>query len=158
MKSDSANTHCSCGNVNYAISGVPLLRVFCHCTICQALNQAPYADITLFRAKDVIMPKKDCLKYKAQKFPPILQRGKCTSCNKIAIEYLQLFPIPKTIIVPSQNIVDKTLVPEPALHIFYDTRVNDIKDDLPKYSGYLKSQLAFGRKLVGSLFHLSPNT
>lgn len=36
-------------------------------------------------------------------------------------------------------------------HVFYDTRVEDIDDELPKYSGYLKSQLMFAKHLVFGL-------
>ncbi len=149
---NKVNVHCPCGEVSYEIKGRPLFRAFCHCTICQRVNCAPYADITLFSSRDVVMPKSAGLHYKAQKFPPILQRGSCVSCNHIAIEYLRIFPMLKTIIVPSQNIDDKSLVPEASLHIFYDSRVNDVGDDLPKYCGYIKSQLAFGQKLVSALF------
>ncbi len=49
------------------------------------------------------------------------------------------------------NIEDKAFVPEPSIHIFYDTRVADIQDELPKYKGYLKSQLAIGHCLMASL-------
>ena len=157
MNESNLNGHCSCGEMKFNVSGEPLLRAFCHCTICQAFNQAPYADITLFRSRDVIMPKEGSVEFKAYKFPPLIHRGKCVSCGKAAIEYLQAFPMSKIIIVPSNNIDDKTFIPEPSVHIFYDTRVSDIQDELPKYSGYLKSQLALGHKLMASLLRTGKN-
>ena len=153
MSQAGMNTHCSCGRVNYNIVGKPLLRAFCHCSICQAVNKAPYADITLFRYRDVVTPGDVNLEFKSHKFPPILKRGKCVACDNIAIEYLQLVAIPRMVIVPSDNVDDKSLIPAPALHIFYESRVADIEDSLPKYKGYLSSQLAFGRKLIDSLLH-----
>jgi hypothetical protein len=36
-------------------------------------------------------------------------------------------------IVPSANICDPALLPKPALHIFYNRRVADVDDDLPKF-------------------------
>ena len=131
--------------------GRPMLRGFCHCTICQAFNQAPYADITLFRARDVAMPAPDLVEYRAYRKPPALQRGKCIACGGPALEFVQVFPRLKLIIVPSGNILDAGLVPRAALHIFYDRRLADFDDDLPKYTGYWRSQLAFGRKLMASL-------
>ncbi len=151
MNHNNLNCHCSCGKTKFNVSGEPLLRVFCHCTICQEFNQAPYADITLFRAKDVLTPKEHDVELKSYKFPPLVQRGKCASCGKPAIEYLKIFPIPKLIIVPSLNIEDKAFVPDPLMHIFYDTRVADIQDELPKHEGDLKSQLALGHKVMSSL-------
>lgn len=148
------NAQCECGEIRYAITGAPLLRAYCHCTICQALNNAPYADITLYRAKDVVMPESRHLEYNAEKFPPVLQRGTCTACQRIAIEYLQLFPIPKTIIVPSHNINDGVDIPDPMLHIFYDSRVKDMDDGLPKYQGYIHSQLAFSQQLLKAMWAL----
>ncbi len=127
------------------------MRAFCHCTICQKANNAEFADIALFKAKDIVAPDEAGLSFGAEKFPPVLQRGKCRSCHAIAIEYLAMFPLPKLVIVPSKNIVDPNILPEPALHVFYDTRVHDVNDDLPKYSGYLSSQFAFAKRLIGSL-------
>ncbi len=151
MNDSNLNCRCSCGETRFNVSDEPLFRAFCHCTICQEYNQAPYADITLFRAKDVIKPQEERVEFKAYRFPPFIQRGKCISCGKAAIEYLKILPIPKLIIVSSDNIKDKAFVPEPSIHIFYDTRVADIQDELPKYDGYLKSQLALGHKLIVSL-------
>lgn len=152
MKTDQ-NCQCACGHAKFRVSGQPILRAYCHCTICQSFNHAPYADITLFRPGDVEMPAADLVEYKTLRPPPAVQRGVCASCGKPAIEYLQIFPMPKLVIVPSANIRDTGLVPTPSLHIFYNRRVADIDDGLPKYEGYWKSQLAFGRHLIGALLH-----
>jgi hypothetical protein len=86
--------------------------------------------------------------------PPILraQRGKCLACGRPAIEHMQMFPMPKLIIIPSANILDPAFVPKPSLHIFYNRRVADIDDDLPKFDGYWRNQLAFGQRLVAALY------
>ncbi len=152
MNDISLNGHCSCGEAKFNVNGAPLFRAFCNCTICQAYNQASFADITLFRSRDVVMPQEGSVVFKAHRFPPILHRGTCVSCGKATIEYLQAFPMPRIIIVPSNNIDDKALLPEPSIHIFYDKSVADIQDDLPKYRGYPASQLAFGRKVMAALF------
>lgn len=143
---------CQCGEVNYQVTGKPLLRAICHCTICQAANKGAYSDIALFRWRDVIQPTEGAVDYRTAKFPPILQRGYCRACQQLSIEYLQLFPIPKTIFVPVKLIADKSIVPAPSLHIFYDKRAADIDDSLPKYQGYLASQLAFAKHLIPALW------
>ncbi len=117
------------------------MRAFCHCTVCQSFNQAPFADITLFRGRDVDMPADGLVNYKAYLPPPIVPRGKCVQCDRPAVEYLRF--LPRVVIVPTANIQDRSLVPEPSLHVFYDTRVADIDDGLAKYEGYLRSQSAF---------------
>ncbi|REL29292.1 GFA family protein [Thalassotalea euphylliae] len=143
---------CQCGEVSYQVTGKPLLRAICHCTICQAANKAAYSDILLFRVHDVTQPAEGTVDYRSVKFPPILQRGYCHACQQLSIEYLQLFPIPKTIFVPTRRIADQSIVPAPSLHIFYDKRVADIDDALPKYQGYLASQLAFAKHLIPALW------
>jgi len=105
----------------------------------------------MFRAKDVTIPSIKNIIFKSHQFPPLLKRGVCASCGHGALEQLNLFPLPKFIIVPSVNIIDKHFVPEPSFHIFYGTRVADIQDELPKYSGYMKSQLALSHRLIASL-------
>lgn len=144
----TANGQCQCGDVQFEVKGKPLLRGYCHCTICQEFNKADYADITLYRAKDVVMPKQGSVQYKAYTSPAMVHRGKCVSCKQPAIEYLSLPLMPKLVIVPTSNIKTQSNLPDSRLHIFYHSRVKDIKDSLPKYEGYLKSQLAFFAGLI----------
>lgn len=149
--SNRPNCQCACSQTRFRVNGNPLIRGYCHCSICQAFNQADYGDITIFRARDVVKPTEGSVEFHSYRFPPMVKRGKCVHCGKPAIEYLTLPPLPELVIVPTANIGDATLIPEPSLHIFYGTRVADIDDSLPKYSGYLRSQIAFGRRLMGAL-------
>ena len=142
---------CECKHTRFTAHGQPLLRAFCHCTICQAFNNAPFADITLFHTPDVDMPATDQVLFNTHRPPPAVQRGVCRDCGRPAIEVLQIFPLPKLIIVPSANIRDASVLPTPSLHVFYHRRVADIDDGLPKFAGYWKSQLAFGHRVLGAL-------
>ncbi|MEM7184821.1 MAG: GFA family protein [Spirochaetota bacterium] len=151
MKKNLDTIRCECGKVKYTIKGMPLFRAYCHCSICQKYNQKPYGDIVLFQAKDIETSTDAKVDYESYKFPWILHRGTCRACSKPTIEHLKVFPIPKIIIVPAHNISEETYLVKPSIHIFYDTRVEDIKDGLPKYSGYLKSQFAFSKKILTSL-------
>ena len=63
--------------------------------------------------------------------------------------------MPGLVIVPTANIRDPDLVPPPSLHIFYHRRQSEVVDDLPRYQGYLRSQLAFSWRLVKSLLRRS---
>lgn len=150
MKNDQ-NCQCTCGHVTFKVRGRPLFRGYCHCTLCQKFNAAPYADITLFRPGDVEMPEPASVTYTTLRSFPAAQRGVCAACGKPAIEYLQVQPMPKLIIVPTANIRETAMVPAPSLHIFYDTRVAEVDDGLPKYTGYWKSQLAIGHRLMTAL-------
>ena len=157
MTENQHQCQCSCGETKFIVNGLPLMRGFCHCSICQEYNQAPFADISVYRARDVVLHDPQSVEYKAYKPPPAVQRGKCKSCGKPAIETMHIFPLPKLVIIPTINLHKECLI-DPALHVFYDRRVSEIEDDLPKYNGYLKSQLAFGKKLVAALMRRSPKS
>ena len=145
------NASCQCGEAALQIHGKPLMRGFCHCTICQGFNEAPCADITIFRRREVTLPAKEKVAYRNYTSPPMVDRGKCVACGKPAVECLSLPLLPDLVIVPTANIRDAALVPEPSLHIFYDTRQSDVDDGLPRYEGFVRSQLAFTWRLLKAL-------
>ena len=148
---DSQSGQCECGQNTFEISDEPLFRSICHCEICQEFNNAPFADITVYRRKDVDLLEGHSVAFKAYSSPPVAQRGKCTACEKPTIEFLKTPLFPALTIVPSENISNPKLLPAPAFHCFYHRRMEDAQDDLPKYGGYLNSQLRFVVKLIGAL-------
>ena len=157
MKSEgkSVNCACACGETTFATGESPLFRVICHCTICQRFNDTAYADVAVFRAKDVDTPAEGLVRYERMRRPPNVQRGSCASCGAPAIELFRAPLMPKLTIVPVRNIGAVEILPEPSAHIFYETRVGDVTDDLPKYEGYWRSQILFGRLLLKSLMGAS---
>ncbi|WP_170790750.1 GFA family protein [Ruegeria lacuscaerulensis] len=147
-----SNGTCSCGQVHFKTQGRPLFRAICHCTICQRFNDAEYGDILLFRAADVDQAGCGEIVYESLKQPPLLARGRCTACGNPALEKLNVPLFPKLILVPSARIVEQADLPSPDFHIFYNHRVREAQDDLPKSSGYLPSQARFTIHLLRGLF------
>jgi len=47
-----------------------------------------------------------------------------------------------------KNIEKGSYLPESCAHVFYHRRVKDIDDNLPKYSGFISSQILFMKKLL----------
>jgi len=123
------------------------MRFICHCTVCQRFNDAPSADMVVLLTDDVAPPPDGTVHFAAYRPPPAVQRGKCASCDKPAIEFMRLPLFPKLAFVPAANFSDISWLPEPCMRTFYDKRVADADDALPRYEGYLKSQLAFARAL-----------
>ena len=147
----SVSCACACGATTFAASGEPLFRLICHCSICQRFNDAAFADVAVFRAKDVEPPADGSVRFERMRPPPNVQRGSCASCGAPAIELFRSPLMPKLTMVPVQNVGAIETLPEPRAHIFYETRVSDATDNLPKYEGYWRSQLLFGRLLMKSL-------
>ena len=148
------NTHqknsgrCSCGSIEFETTASPICRAYCHCTICQNFNNSEYADVTAFLAKSVTSIDDRKIDYKVYKQPPMLKRGICRECRSPAIEKLNIPLMPKLILVPSTNIDNALLLPEPVMHIFYDKRTHDADDGLKKYSGFIPSQVGFSLGLM----------
>jgi hypothetical protein len=51
------------------------------------------------------------------------------------------------------NFADQSSLPVAGFHIFYDRRVADVADELPKYSGYWKSEWAATKPIISTLMH-----
>jgi len=139
---------CSCGTVKFNIVGLPLFRILCHCTICQRFNKAAYGDVVVYDAASVELPPNGAVSFDTYKPPPNIQRGKCVRCNEPAIERVEIPLMPKLIIIPKSVHGPEAKLPSPMAHIFYDKRVADMMDELPKYQGFVSSQCAFGKYLL----------
>jgi hypothetical protein len=136
---------CRCGASRLAVNGEPIGRFYCHCTICQAVYQQPYADVTIFRRG-----RSPCL----TTAPPRsgLNRGTCPACAAPVVAFMALGPLRMFAFVRSHNFERPSELPEPSLHIFYHRRVADATDALPKVSGYWVSEMAVSRMIFGGAF------
>lgn len=143
---------CECRKSQFSINAKPLVRALCHCTICQEFNDAPYSDVFVVRSSGVTVEPDNKVVFKSYSSPPLVQRGKCSECGKPAIEFFRIPPLPKYAIIPAANMENTEALPAPQMHMFYNSRVADVNDKLPKYSGYLSSQLAFTRCLLKGSF------
>lgn len=142
-------SHCPCGRVSLDITGLPLVRIACHCSICRAFNEAPFADLLVFRARDVARPAPGLVNFRAWRPPPNVRRGACSGCGKPALELFRAPPLPSLAMFPTANLGGTP--PPLTAHIFYDNRVADVDDGLPRHSGYWPSQWAFMKLVFAGL-------
>jgi hypothetical protein len=142
---------CSCGACEFRVTGKPLFRIFCHCTICRRFNAAPFADVVMYRSRDVENPTLGAVNFETYRPPPNVQSGKCAKCSKAAIEVFESRLLPSLTMVPFTMFESGTDMAQPSAHVFYEKRETEVNDALPKHCGYLRSQAAFGRYLVLSL-------
>lgn len=139
---------CSCGATTFNIKGAPLFRILCHCTVCQRFNRSAFGDVLVYGAGSVEVPESGAVSFDRYRRPPNIARGKCMACGDPAIELVDLPLAPKLVIVPASMHGAESELPPPVAHIFYDKRVSDVADKLPRYCGYVPSQLAFIKHLV----------
>ena len=138
---------CSCGKAAVVVAGPFLGRVRCHCTICQAANQAPYADSTILLAKHVPLGRVENVRFETMKEPPALQRGFCRSCGCFVVAYGDYWRFLSLAFVPAARYPGAVPLPEPSMHVFYASRIADVADALPKYDEW-PSDLAVLRSIM----------
>ena len=137
---------CPCGENKFEIHGQPIMRFYCHCTICQDKYDAPFVNAALFSLEDVEISKGDAITYGKYKRFAAIDRGICDSCNKPVMA--KVGEGKKGLaFVASQNFNNPEDLPPVSMHVFYGTRVEDSADDLPKYKNWVTSQFAFLKPL-----------
>ena len=136
---------CPCGVNQFSVSGEPIVRFFCHCSICQTKYDAPFADVVLFKLSDVTMPDQAVSYGKYKRFVAI-DRGICDHCHKPVMAKMGKDDKGYAFIT-AQNFTDPEALPKSAMHVFYGTRKTDMQDALPKYSNWFSSQMAFFKLL-----------
>jgi hypothetical protein len=141
---------CECGACSFEVHTSPKARFRCHCLICQAFNDKPFADMVAVRVKDVVLKNTGNISYKKYRLPPNFNRGVCRTCGKPFVEIAGFGPF-KVMFIPASNFELTAWLPPIQLDIFYHRRVLDMPDSLPKYSGYYSSQLAVGKIIMRGL-------
>lgn len=139
---------CSCQTNTFTIHNKPVARFICHCNICQEFTGQAFNDVTVLLKSDVSDLNLIRTKFRRWKLPPNISRGLCTRCNKPSIEKALCGNL---ILVPTMNYPDVAALPEPSLHLFYNRRVKDMDDDLPKFSGFAQSQAMIVKALAQGL-------
>ena len=126
---------CNCGKALVVVAGPLLGRIRCHCTICQTANRRPFADSTILMAKHVPLDRVENVRFETLKEPPALQRGFCRSCGSFVMAHTTSFPIPflKLAFVPVACYPVEVQLPGPEMHVYYEARIADSADELPKY-------------------------
>ncbi len=124
---------CDCGTVALEMSGVPKVQGFCHCEDCRALLDVPFHSVTAWDADQVqvVTGGEDTVEYKH----PTLQMTRvfCKHCGETVYNTNAMgWRLVSQLLIRKCN--DNSL-PEPLQssgHFYYDRRIIDIDDALPK--------------------------
>ena len=148
----SNHTHlhggCTCGSFSFETRKIPTARLICHCLFCQAFTGQAYSDVSVLLGHQIEIKGKDALTFKKYRLPPNLNRGRCKSCGKPAMETMGAWPL-KAVFIPSANFAAQDLLPPVRIHAFYNRRIADIDDALPKFQNYWPSQFAITKTIFG---------
>lgn len=130
------------------VAGPLLGRIKCHCSICQAANQAAFADSAVLMAKHVPLERVEHVRFETRERRPAAQRGFCQSCGCFMLARMTGLPFLSLAFVPAARFPAGFPLPEPELHVYYESRVADVADELPKHSGQWASQFAVIRMIM----------
>jgi len=142
---------CTCGEKAVLVKGSPVIRFICHCKICQKVYRKPFADIVAVRSSQIVKPIDSGIYFAKHRSPPAVNRGVCISCHNPVVAFLPLAPFFGLAFIPAFNFPEEAELPKPLLHSFYDRRVEDVDDDLPKFDGYWLSQWAVSSRFISAM-------
>ncbi|NRA41751.1 MAG: GFA family protein [Pseudomonadales bacterium] len=145
----SINCACRCGSAVVQLSTTACARFRCHCETCQAIYQQPYSDASIVNAKQLKLLDPSQLYFTSSW--SMLRRGLCRHCDAPVVAFLPLLPGLSAAIVPAQNYPPEISLPELQAHIFYHRRQQDVDDDRPKVSGFLRSEWTALRLILQGL-------
>ena len=140
--------NCDCGTFSFKTKRAPIGRFICHCLFCQDFTGEAFSDVSVLMAHQIEMKGTDALTHKKYRLPPNLDRTRCAKCGKPAMETMGAGRL-KLVFVPSKSFVEQDLLPPVRLHVFYNRRVIDVADGLPKYAHYWPSQFAITKTIMG---------
>ncbi len=82
--------------------------------------------------------------------PPNLRRGRCRNCGQAFVETWSAGPL-KVLFIPAMTFERPEQLPAVGADIFYERHVAEAIDDAPKHTGYLPSQMAIVRLILGAM-------
>ena len=132
---------CYCGAVRYEVSADPVDAKICHCLACQKLHGAPMQWAAIFHKHHVrftsAIENLHFFNSEQNRYERIVPcKVSCEKCSTpIADEGRRMWlAFPALFDFGSREKVPQAF--KPTCHIFYGTRVVDLSDDLPKWTGH----------------------
>ena len=132
---------CHCGAVRYEVDADPVDAKICHCRECQRLHGAPMQWAAIFEKGNVrFTAGAEALRFYSSELGRFERRQPCkVSCahcgtliadegRRMWLAFPELFDFGLPPVVPEAF--------RPSCHIFYESRLVDVADDLPKWAGH----------------------
>jgi len=127
---------CDCGAVVLEAQGTPIASVFCHCSNCRELRPVEAGEAVAWQPESVTFLKgeQDLKVEKGFGDENHIEKYSCPSCGE-AVYNTNRFGSHGF----SRDLIKRCYGGElpdelqPTMHIFYEDRVKDVEDDLPKF-------------------------
>jgi hypothetical protein len=124
----------------------------CHCAVCQQVHGTAFADTTVVPSSAIAVEDPDQIVFERRRAPPFsVQCGTCRCCARPVVGYTTLLGLVKLALIPVSLYQEPDELETARAHLFYRRRTADVGGDLPKYSSFLASELAFGVLVIAGL-------
>ena len=126
--------YCECKAVQASLSGSPIVHACCHCTDCRELLDIPFHSVTAWKPDSLtFVSGKD--KLIAYQHPTLkMQKHFCFTCGEVLFNTNGMdWRIVSQLLIAKCNAGKLPDELRSDKHFFYEQRVVDVSDDLPKY-------------------------
>ena len=126
--------HCECGEVQVTLAGSPIVHATCHCTDCRELLDIPYHAVTAWKPEAVAVAR-GAEHITAYQHPRLsMQRHFCSHCGEVLFNTNGMdWRVVSQLLLAKCNDGELPAELRSDKHFFYEQRVVDVQDDLPKY-------------------------
>ncbi|MCG6940289.1 MAG: GFA family protein [Thiohalocapsa sp.] len=131
---ETYKVHCTCAAVELTITGAPIVHAHCHCMDCRELLNLPYCPVAAWSASQVVVSRgaKSLVEYQHPKLG--MRRAFCPRCGEVLYNTNAMgWRVVSQLLLAKCNrgVLPAELAPDK--HFFYEQRVVDVHDHLPKY-------------------------
>lgn len=141
-RQESVTIHgsCFCGVASYKLEGNPFFSVYCHCTRCQRGHASPFVLVLHYPSEAFTWThaNQDAV-FTNSEASSQWKEWRCKSCLCIIGHEKsgERWSIKGALFRRNaQGLIENWHLIKPTDHIFYDTRMLDINDGLPKWEGF----------------------
>ena len=132
--SEEYQIHCQCGAVQVTLRKNPIVHATCHCRDCRDLLDIPFHEVTAWIKDDVVIVQGE-KELSVYKHPTLeMTRCFCGHCGETVFNTNVMdWRVVSQLLISkcNNNEIPQSLKSDK--HFFYEQRVVDIQDELPKY-------------------------
>ena len=131
--SEAYSVHCDCGAVEVKTSGIPRVHAFCHCEDCRELLQVPYHSVLAWDPENVSVTKGEQALESFKHPSKNMTRVFCKHCGDVLYNTNAMgWKLISQLMFQKCNGEKLPEGFESNAHFFYDRRIVNVEDSLPK--------------------------
>jgi len=126
--------HCECQAIEISLSGAPIVHACCHCADCRELLDIPFHFVTAWKAESVSIVRGEEHLVVYQRPRLNMQKHFGSECGEVLYSTNGMdWRVVSQLIIAKCNEGKLAKELRSDKHFFYEQRVVDIEDPLPKY-------------------------